>query len=362
MNTLHKILIVDDNPQNIKVLGSILSENNYGIIVASNGLQTLRTLEKVLPDLILLDVNMPEMDGFETCERIKSNPLTQEIPILFLTARVDTDDIVRGFKMGAVDYITKPFNSVELLARIQTHIDFKDQKKLLSQKNDKIQELLRVVLHDLINPLSGIKGVIEQDVSFWIEMKSHLEYAVDSCFTIIDNVRKMNSLNEGKMKLSLQHFNLRSAIDASILILSQKIKEKDITINLNVSEEFEIFGDASIFTHSIISNLLTNAIKFSNPKMPIEIYASKEREFIKLSIQDQGIGIPKGILNDIYSLTKPTSRLGTNGEKGTGYGMPLVKRFIEAFGGSIHIESKDETHPDHGTTIILYLKTKIELV
>lgn len=353
-----KILIVDDNPQNIKVLGSILSEYNFTIIVASNGLQTLKALEKVSPDLILLDVNMPEMDGFETCEKIKSNPRTKEIPILFLTARIDTEDIVRGFKMGAVDYITKPFNSVELIARIHTHLELKNQKKILQQKSEKIQELLRVVLHDLSNPLSGIKGVIELDVEFWVEMKDHLEFAVDSCFTIIDNVRKMNSLDEGKMRLALQNFNLKSSITDSLNILRQKITEKRIHVDVEIPEEFEVYGDGPIFTHSVLSNLLTNAIKFSNPESIIDIKAVKEETFIKLSIRDYGIGIPEKIQNDLFSLTKPTSRKGTAGEKGTGYGMPLVKRFIEAFGGSIQVESKEPPHANHGTNVMLYLRTE----
>lgn len=128
-----RLLIVDDHPKNIQVVGKILSNKGYRSIVAQNGLEALKAAQQALPDLILLDVMMPEMDGFETCKQLKASPKTENIPIIFLTAKTETEDIVQGFEVGAVDYVNKPFNTHELLARIRTHLELKRYKENLEQ-------------------------------------------------------------------------------------------------------------------------------------------------------------------------------------------------------------------------------------
>ena len=135
-----RVLIVDDTVQNIQVLGTVLREQNYQINVAQNGLQALESVDKVAPDLILLDVMMPELDGFETCKRLKANDETREIPIIFLTAKVETEDVVHGFELGAVDYVTKPFNATELLARVKTHLELRRLQRELEEYNTRLEE------------------------------------------------------------------------------------------------------------------------------------------------------------------------------------------------------------------------------
>jgi phosphoserine phosphatase RsbU/P len=135
------ILIVDDTPRNLQVLASTLVSTGYKISAATSAIKALKTLENIIPDLILLDVMMPEMNGFELCQKLKENESTKEIPVIFLTAKTDTDDIVTGFQSGGVDYLTKPFNSTELLARVQTHLQLKRSKELLFEKNKKIEQI-----------------------------------------------------------------------------------------------------------------------------------------------------------------------------------------------------------------------------
>ena len=135
------ILIVDDTVKNLQVLGTILKAENYKIAVATNGNQAISIANDTNPDLILLDVMMPELDGFQTCKKLKSLPGTKDIPVIFLTAKVETEDIIEGFKAGAVDYITKPFNSYELKARVKTHVELKISKDLLEQKNAILKKL-----------------------------------------------------------------------------------------------------------------------------------------------------------------------------------------------------------------------------
>ena len=160
------ILIVDDTPKNVQLLGSILSKEHYEIVIAENGKEALEIINDFIPDLILLDIMMPEMDGYEVCQILKGNPETEEIPIIFLTAKSSPEDVVKGFKLGAVDYVTKPFAKLELLSRVRTHIELKiardlqkENLKIITEKNKKLEELnnlkdkfLGIAAHDLRDP------------------------------------------------------------------------------------------------------------------------------------------------------------------------------------------------------------------
>ena len=149
------ILIVDDVPENLQVLGTILEAKNYEIAIAANGQQALDLIDDILPDLILLDVMMPELDGFEVCRQLKKTKPTDKIPIIFLTAKTDTDDIVKGFEFGAADYVTKPFNSSELLARVYTHLELKkvENERIQKEKLQGIIEMAGAVCHELNQPM-----------------------------------------------------------------------------------------------------------------------------------------------------------------------------------------------------------------
>jgi class 3 adenylate cyclase len=151
-----RILIIDDAPANIQTLSTILKERGYQINIATNGRQGLEVLERIRPDLILLDIMMPEMDGFETCRRIKASTAWREIPIIFLTAKTDTADIVRGFELGAVDYVAKPFNAHELLARVNTHLTL----DYLHRENERL--LLNVLPSSIANKLKQQVGIIAE--------------------------------------------------------------------------------------------------------------------------------------------------------------------------------------------------------
>src|SRR5882762_3407681 len=151
-----RILIIDDAPANIQTLSSILKERGYQINIATNGRQGLEVLERIRPDLILLDIMMPEIDGFETCRRIKVSAAWREIPIIFLTAKTDTADIVRGFELGAVDYVAKPFNAHELLARVNTHLTL----DYLHRENERL--LLNVLPPSIANKLKQQVGIIAE--------------------------------------------------------------------------------------------------------------------------------------------------------------------------------------------------------
>ncbi len=157
------ILIVDDNPENRKVLGNLLVNSGYDVAVANDGYKTLELLKNLIPDLILLDVMMPGMNGFEVCEKIKDNLILKHIPIIFLTAKVATEDVVKGFKVGGVDYVQKPFNSEELMARVNTHIELN-------------------MLRGLLPICSNCKNIRDDD-GYWSDIESYVAENSDIEFT-----------------------------------------------------------------------------------------------------------------------------------------------------------------------------------
>ncbi len=355
-----RILIVDDNPKNIQLLGTILKSADYLINVGRNGKQALEITKKVLPDLILLDVMMPEMDGFEACRLLKQSPETKDIPVVFLTAKAESGDIAQGFEVGAVDYVTKPFETQELLARVRTHLELKFSREMIIEQSNEQKELLHILCHDLANPFHNIQGILEllsDDLAQFETYAGYMRTTLRNGMSIIDLVRSMRSLEEKKTKLELDSFSLNELIAESDTILRQKLSEKEITIDNNIADDIVIKVEKVSFINSVINNLISNAIKFSAPGSNIKLTASRKEGMVTLSVQDYGIGMPDTILRDLFDLSKPTSRVGTNGETGTGFGMPLVRKFVEAYGGTLTIESKEiDSHPeDHGTKVVLQL-------
>ncbi len=356
------ILIVDDNPRNIQLLNHILVQNGYKTIIARDGEEALGSVNLSLPDLILLDIMMPEMDGYEVCRRLKLSEETKDIPIIFLTAKVDVADLIKGFEEGAVDYITKPFNARELLRRIQTHLELKEKTESLIIAKNNYKHLLHILCHDLANPIGFVSGVLEvaeEDPAFFDEMKENIKISIDNSVSIINLIRDIRALEEGKMELSLEHISLKSALEESSRILSKIIYDKKIKIILDVEENHFIFVEKTSFINSVLNNILTNAIKFSFPESNINISSELHDNMITLSIRDFGLGIPESLLPSIFDTSKITSRLGTIGEKGTGFGMALVQKFVKAYGGDINIISteKNDSTDNHGTEVQITLKS-----
>ena len=213
-----KILIVDDTPTNLRILEEVLEED-YFISVAQSGVQALSVTEKFVPDLILLDVNMPGIDGFETCRKLKSQEDTLNIPVIFITARAEPEDIIQGFKEGGVDYITKPFNHSEVLARVQTHLKVQQLIRQLEFKNDQLEELnelknkfLGMASHDMRNCLGAIRGyseILKDDEQDLTEetKEQFLNFIFKSSETMLKMVNELldvSVIESGKLQLDLQ--------------------------------------------------------------------------------------------------------------------------------------------------------------
>lgn len=350
------ILIVDDVPKNLQVLGNILGSRGYHFTPATNGKQALKIIEKRLPDLILLDIMMPEMDGYEVCNTLKSSSRTKDIPVIFLTAKTEPDDIVRGFELGGVDYITKPFNSTELMVRIKTHL------KILKVSNER-KELLHVLCHDLANPFASIVSALEviKDYPTFERLREYLVTAAENGLKVIELVRKIRALEENKTDLELGSVSLTRVVDESVFMLEQKFAEKRVELVRDIDKGLRVWAEETSLVNSVINNILTNAVKFSYPDSKINIRARQERDMVTISIRDSGIGMSKELQRDVFDMKKNTTRQGTSGEIGTGFGMPLVRKFINAYGGTLELFSREkkENPQDHGTEIKLTLRSGI---
>ncbi|MDH5656007.1 MAG: hybrid sensor histidine kinase/response regulator [Spirochaetia bacterium] len=354
------ILIVDDTPENLDILRDLL-KGKYRLKAALNGEGCLKIAKsEKKPSLILLDIMMPGMDGFEVCRELQSSEDTADIPVIFLTAMSRESDIVKGFAAGAVDYVRKPFNPAELLSRVDTHLKVKRHEDFIRSVSEERKELLHMLCHDLTNPMGFVISIArlseenpEEIKRFIGDIKTVMENGLDT----VDLVRKMMALDENKIHLSIEKMNLNDLLQESLRILNRRIEEKEIRMELDVDPEFQVRVEKTSFVNSVVNNLLTNAMKFSEPGSVIQIQAERVNGHLDLSIRDHGIGMPESVLQNIFDAGKSVSRSGTRGERGTGYGMPLVKKFIEAYGGSITIDSKEkETDPDgHGTEVRMKL-------
>ncbi|MCB1191465.1 MAG: hybrid sensor histidine kinase/response regulator [Leptospiraceae bacterium] len=359
------VLIVDDTPKNIQLLASVLQSKDYQINAAINGKDALNRLDKVIPDLILLDIMMPEMDGFEVCQKIKSSELLKNIPIIFLTAKTETEDIVRGFNLGAADYITKPFNSAELLSRVDTHLDLKFKKEDLEKSLSEQKELLHILSHDLNNSFTSIimlADLLEETSSS--QHKPLVERIRNSAYNgseLIELVRQLRTIEDKENYIQLNLINLKRVLDESIYMLKQNFEKKEIELVIDVDDSLQVYAERTSLVNSVLNNFLTNAVKFSYPNSRVIVSAKKKDEnWIQISVKDFGIGIPEDLLAKIFDVTKSTTRYGTKGEKGTGFGLPLVKKFVELYGGSIEINSEEETEESssNGTEFIISLRSK----
>ena len=353
------ILIVDDVAMNARLLVNLLQDEDYNLAVATNGQMALDLVDDRKPDLILLDIMMPNMDGYETCRRLKASEDTRDIPVIFLTARTEAEDITKGFDVGAVDYVTKPFNYDELIARVKTHLELKITKDALERSNQEQRKLIHILCHDLINPLGQVETTLDLmkiKPEAFERVRDALSISVANGLNIINMVRQMRDLQE--YDLELQGVSLKTALFESLSMLHHRFEEKKIELLSDTDSPVFVLAEKTSLVNSVLNNLLTNAIKFSPTGSVVEVKVEESTETITVSVIDHGIGMPQSLLDDVFDEGKKTTREGTDGEVGTGFGLPLVKKFVEAYGGSIKATSREiDTNPDdHGTEVTFQLK------
>jgi two-component system sensor histidine kinase/response regulator len=364
------ILIVDDNAKNLQVIGNVLMEVGYKIIVAMNAIKAIEIINKKAPDLMLLDVMMPEVDGFQMANIIRENKVFDDIPIIFLTAKNDVKDIIDGFKNGAVDYITKPFNHDELLMRVKSHLELKYSKDIIKQKNEHLEELLKekneilsIAAHDLKNPLAGIIGFNEIIKNYYKRLteeeiqnySSLIDTSSRRMLAIISDLLDVNSVEIGKMTFNSTNFNLDEILEELVFSYRKRAQEKNIEIVYKVNDgTIPVFCDMTRTTQ-IFDNLISNALKFSDFNKKIYINSGvMEFENVKYSfaeIKDEGPGFTEEDKKKVFGKFARLSATPTNNEHSTGLGLSIVKKITESMNGRIILESQEGL----GSSFFVYL-------
>lgn len=337
-----EILIVDDIPSNLNFISDILYNEGFRIVVATNGRDAIDTARSKVPDLILLDIAMPVIDGYDVCKILKADPITSDIPIIFLTAKVEYEDIVKGFDAGAVDFVPKPFNTTELISRVSTHIELKRKTEELKQINQFLEEkvaertaqleesnrnlkkanqklsnayeeltkldkakndFIRHINHELRTPLQGIHGFVHilNEIVSSPEEKDYL----NSINSLVDRLVKLSELsllftelktNNYKLDLLPVHISdcIREAKNVGVL-------EKEIVIQTKCDNNYTVLADKKLLC-TCINIIMDNAIKFSPEKSVIQINTLAKDEKIIIEIIDNGPGFSEKANDQMFDL------------------------------------------------------------
>ena len=363
----YKILIVDDVISNVLLLKILLTNEKFQVCTANNGTTCIEQAKKEHPDLILLDVMMPDISGFDTAVILKKDEETKDIPIIFLTALNTPADLVHGFKVGASDFLTKPFNKEELVMRVTQQISLVAAKRIIEKQNAELRATLNnrdkmysVIAHDLRSPMASIRMVLNLVVASTspelvgpelYELLDKANKESEDVHDLLDNLLKWTKSQTGRLNVVIQDLDLNDIIPGVVDIFEMIAETKHIKLNLQTAEGPLVVTADNDMLKTIVRNFLSNAIKFSPENSSIDIIMSKDADFAKVSVRDHGVGIAANRLGSIFH--KGETTYGTSGEEGSGLGLQLCQDFAQKIGGDCTVESVEGEGSTFSVTIPL---------
>ena len=345
-----KILIADDDRLNIRILAGILKREGYVIADADNGERGIEVYAQFQPNLVLLDVMMPGIDGFETCRQLKKQYGDRCAPIIFITAKNDSEDVVAGLAAGGVDYLQKPFNAREVLARIRSHLQNQllvaEQQRLveqLSRANAAKNRFLGMAAHDLRNPLASIRGLAEflRDGvvgplnTEQLDLVQTIHAASHSMLDMVNELLDVATIESGELKLTLGEHDLSELIAKSVALTNIEAAKKKTRIQLHSDVAHLKVRIDPAKMKQVVDNLLSNAVKYSPPGSTVTVLIRQENGQAGFSVRDEGPGIPVGERDKLFKDFSRLSVQPTGGEKSTGLGLAICRKIVEAHRGSI---------------------------
>lgn len=352
--TTARLLVVDDDAVNRGLLQRIF-ENEFLIVCAANGIEALNLLEREEFDIVLLDLMMPGMDGFEVLYRIRQNPAFNDLPVIIISAKSDNSDVVHGLEMGAHDYIAKPIHIDIVRARVKTQLTLKrlsdehkrtiDELRIAQQMQD---NFYRIVSHDLKGPLTNLRMAhfLLQDMVGGDEQFStilnNVELSLNEMHDMIRVFLDVMMLQPGRVQVELDCLGVEEILQNVVQQYSLAAENKHIHIHLEPSDLCVLADNRLI--HQMMGNLLSNALKFSYPDTTVTLWAEAEGDWLRLYVADQGPGIPAGESEKLFEMFSRLSTRPTGSESSTGLGLWIVKQLTEAQNGHVGFESP----PDGG--------------
>ena len=352
----YKVLIVDDVISNVLLLKVLLNNEKFQIVTASNGTEALAQVKNEKPDLVLLDVMMPDISGFDVAKQMKADPGMSDIPIIFLTALNSTADIVKGFQVGGNDFISKPFNKEELIIRVTHQISLVAAKRIIVAQTEELRKtimgrdkLYSVIAHDLRSPMGSIKMVLNMLIlnlpsetigEEMYELLTMANQTTEDVFSLLDNLLKWTKSQIGKLKVVYQEFNMVEVVESVSEIFTMVAGLKNIKIVQDMPVVPVVVRANIDMLKTVIRNLISNAIKFSNEGSEVLVSLTEEDGMAIVSVNDSGCGIDEENQKKLLHTDTHFSTFGTNNEEGSGLGLLLCQDFIVKNGGKLWFTSK----------------------
>ena len=363
----YKILIVDDVMSNVLLLKILLKNEQFQVCTANCGNMCIEQARAEKPDLILLDVMMPDISGFDTAVIMKKDPELKDIPIIFLTALNSPGDLVKGFQVGASDFLSKPFNKEELVVRVMHQIAYVAAKRLIVKQNRELMatinnrdKMYSVIAHDLRSPMASIRMVLNLVVASTspetvgpelFELLDKANRESEEVHDLLDNLLKWTKSQTGRLNVVLQDLDLNDIIPGVVEIFEMIAATKKI--HLSYTGSSVIVRADNDMLKTVVRNFISNAVKFSPEGSTIEItVTTPDADFAKISVRDHGVGIASDRIGSIFH--KGETTYGTGGEEGSGLGLQLCQDFARKNGGDVMVESTE----GEGSTFSVFVPLK----
>ncbi len=363
----YKILIVDDVVSNVLLLKILLTNEKFQVCTANCGNMCIEQAKAEKPDLILLDVMMPDISGFDTAVILKKDPVTKDIPIIFLTALNSPGDLVHGFQVGASDFLSKPFNKEELVIRVMHQITVVAAKRIIEKQNRELMatinnrdKMYSVIAHDLRSPMASIRMVLNLVVASMspdiigpelFELLDKANKESEEVHDLLDNLLKWTKSQTGRLNVVLQDLDLNDIIPGVVDIFEMIAATKRIKLVFQGTDTPLMVRADNDMLKTVVRNFMSNAVKFSPEDSTIEIVMRAEGDFAKISVTDHGVGIAADRIDTIFH--KGETTYGTGGEEGSGLGLQLCQDFARKNGGDVTVESVEGQGSTFSVTVPL---------
>lgn len=351
-----RILIVDDDEIIRKLLRRVLERSGFAIDEAASGEEALQQIEKNPPDLILLDVVMDGIDGFQACRKLKGIEKMAEVPIVFVTGRSDTGSIVEGLNAGGNDYITKPINRHEALARIRNHLKMRKLMRMQGEFIDGLKKanlaknrVIGVASHDLRNPIASIRGLSE----FLLEsgplnadqreIATTIQSTSDTMLNLVEELLDLSVIESGEERTDFEPCNISEIVSSSIGIYQFTANKKSIEIEMKeIGDVPDLLLLDKMQFRRLTDNLLSNAVKYSPLESKITVCIEAEGETLRIIVEDEGPGIPEEEMHKLFTDFGKTSVQPTGSETSTGLGLSICKKIAEVHKGSVRAANRKD--------------------
>lgn len=338
------VLLIDDQPANVRVVGQLLARAGFDVVPALNGQDGLALATERAPDLVLLDMRMPGLGGFDVLQALQALPATREVPVIFLTADDERESLTRAFAAGAVDYIVKPFVAEELLGRVRTHIELKQSRDALRRIASDRQQMADTIAHDLRNYFANML--------FAADMLRDPDLPSETRLRLVESIRQSGDAGMLFLQAVLEHqgqeargvalarLDSRALLEDAVALLEPRARAKSIVVDVRASEPVHVLAQHAGAIH-VLQNLLSNAIKYSPPRSEVTLQAIVYGRCARLSVLDRGPGVSKSDQTRLFQRYVRLSAPPTGGECSTGLGLALAKQRARTMGGDLWHDERE---------------------